>query len=673
MTYDFHQLLDWMDFQNLARDIVQIRDNILLESFKEGKDRGIDGRFCNTEGTTILQAKRYGEFRTIKQKLEVELVKVKRLTPQRYILVMSIELSVDQKDEIMQMFQPYIKTSGDIITSDDLNNYLNHSDYKEVVRNYPKLWAASGVVLQELVRDVMYSSVVMESREQLRTMKETRKTFVATSIYEDAMKQLEKNQYVVISGQPGAGKSTIAKMLVLYFTEVQGFEEFSWTTSSVEKIMNLYDPNRKQVFVIDDIWGRVFYAEQRHDQEMSCLERLLQWIENDKNKVVIITTREYIYQQATAKYAVLRSSLDQFKLVCDIDIYTDAEKARILFSHLYHSALPYKYIWSIYFKAEHIVNMHDYNPRVIGLFLKQNNPWNYTAKEFTESFLKYIQNPFLFWEDVFNGLTDEAKLLLLLTFISQGESEPAGLKDLEYAYYHCLNGKNQVIDHVATYMKCVSELEKTMIEVYEYYSNSDEQVVRLRTPAVEDFLRKFLQENINHYGPILLNCVCYLNQLVFLMDKDKIILPDKLYDDALHLFIESNISLPFSWPFQAEENYLFETEDYMQQSMLYRCALLLNLHEKRPRQGSFTYIETLIRFCRNILTSGRALSYGDMMVYPGLVSRCVKIGIPFKNKENIVQEYFKQCSLVTLLYDNGFWKIISQRNKRTYNTKENLV
>jgi hypothetical protein len=42
-NYDFRQLSPH-DFEQLARDLIQARDGIFLESFKNGRDVGIDFR-----------------------------------------------------------------------------------------------------------------------------------------------------------------------------------------------------------------------------------------------------------------------------------------------------------------------------------------------------------------------------------------------------------------------------------------------------------------------------------------------------------------------------------------------------------------------------------------------------------------------------------------------------
>ncbi len=53
--YDFHQLSPY-DFEIITRDLLQARDGFLLESFKTGRDGGIDFRHASAaRGKIIVQ------------------------------------------------------------------------------------------------------------------------------------------------------------------------------------------------------------------------------------------------------------------------------------------------------------------------------------------------------------------------------------------------------------------------------------------------------------------------------------------------------------------------------------------------------------------------------------------------------------------------------------------
>ncbi len=41
-NYDFHHLLEPVEFQEFARDMIQVREKIRLEAFREGPDQGMD-------------------------------------------------------------------------------------------------------------------------------------------------------------------------------------------------------------------------------------------------------------------------------------------------------------------------------------------------------------------------------------------------------------------------------------------------------------------------------------------------------------------------------------------------------------------------------------------------------------------------------------------------------
>jgi hypothetical protein len=91
MAYDFTTLSP-DDFENLAADLLSRDWGVRLESFKPGKDTGIDLRntrvSCATE-TTVVQCKRYAphKFADLHRAMENEKRKLDVLKPERYVLV----------------------------------------------------------------------------------------------------------------------------------------------------------------------------------------------------------------------------------------------------------------------------------------------------------------------------------------------------------------------------------------------------------------------------------------------------------------------------------------------------------------------------------------------------------------------------------------------------------
>ena len=72
LDYDF-KILQPSEFECFSRDLLQAREDIFIESFADGRDKGIDLRFAyNKDKTCIVQCKRYKEWKELKGKLKEE-------------------------------------------------------------------------------------------------------------------------------------------------------------------------------------------------------------------------------------------------------------------------------------------------------------------------------------------------------------------------------------------------------------------------------------------------------------------------------------------------------------------------------------------------------------------------------------------------------------------------
>ena len=123
-NYDFLNLSPF-DFEELTRDILQKHFNIYLESFTTGRDKGIDLRYSKEKNNNlIVQCKKYDNYSSLKSSLKEEYQKVKILNPQKYVLSTSVGLTPLNKDEIVQIFNGYIKETSDILGKNDLLIYF---------------------------------------------------------------------------------------------------------------------------------------------------------------------------------------------------------------------------------------------------------------------------------------------------------------------------------------------------------------------------------------------------------------------------------------------------------------------------------------------------------------------------------------------------------------------
>lgn len=132
MNYNLNVLND-KEFEQLCKDILEKDLGISLQSFKKGKDKGVDLRYAkDRENKIIIQAKHYinSKFSDLKfQMINVEIPKIKSLspTPEKYILITSLPLNPNEVDTLVKELYPYVKNSQDIYGLDRISSILSNS------------------------------------------------------------------------------------------------------------------------------------------------------------------------------------------------------------------------------------------------------------------------------------------------------------------------------------------------------------------------------------------------------------------------------------------------------------------------------------------------------------------------------------------------------------------
>jgi hypothetical protein len=246
--YDFHQLSP-DDFERLTRDLLQAELGLRLESFKLGKDGGIDLRYANGPGNLIVQCKHYARtgLTGLLRDLRKEAPKVSRLRPSRYVVVTSVPLSPANKDTIREIFGPVVLGVSDIFGNDDLNNLLGRNP--QIEQKHYKLWLASKAVFDR----VLHNAQITRSAFLVRKVYQEIKKYVPSAAYPRALEMLQKDNVVIIAGPPGVGKTTLANMLLYEHVE-KGFQAVV-IQRDVEEGESLLSEGAKQIFYFDDFMG----------------------------------------------------------------------------------------------------------------------------------------------------------------------------------------------------------------------------------------------------------------------------------------------------------------------------------------------------------------------------------------------------------------------------------
>lgn len=638
-TYDYNEKLSWADFQNLACEVVQQREHVRLQTFKDTADGGADGLWFDETSTLVVQAKKYKEFKTLYRELKnIELLKVKKLNPDRYILVVSLELGKHEADKIYQLFEGYIKTSGDLITKNELNRLLAEKEYRRIEKDYTRLWLPDTSVIEEVLSEIVHKGARNRNTNAYRKALDTSRTFVQTQTYNHALAKLDANHTIVISGEPGMGKTTLAYILALEFLSVRGYEGFIWA-ETVEEIEAGWEySDQRQVFILDDYWGSTFYKETGRKATRK-LEELIYRVKADENKRLIITSREYIVQQEISRSPELKDIIGRLKLECVLKDYSAAEKAKILFAHLYASELETEYLEDILFHCDNIVENEGYSPRIIEKFLKQSDCGEFSPQEYTEELLGYLDYPENFWNEIFMELTEEARMIALITAISY---VPISLDDIrntfgKYVQLYAADRK------MKSFEACISELEKTFVTTYW----DEEILITFDNPSIIDFLFFFLEQNQEYYIPKLSRSASFYNQLLMLLDRD-LCKDEEIIREIEQRAVDEFYNLPMKLSdfgdIEVGESDIDEGSHWAG-----RAFHLLRVSKLQKRGPVWDFIRDFINtFFEQLGLNELFDGIDELIDFVGLVHLCEKNGLHLNGQE--IMEQYWSCSFLAAHY-----------------------
>jgi len=587
--YNFLNLSSF-DFEKLTRDVLQEHYAINLESFTTGRDKGIDLRYSkNNKNDLIVQCKSYNNYNSLKSNLKKEYQKAKTLNPQKYILSTSVGLTPLNKDEIIKIFNGYIKSPSDIFGKDDLNNLLGQ--YPEIEKKHFKLWFSSTNILQKLLHNDIISRSEFEKEDILREIK----VYVQNKSYSEAFNILNQHNYVLISGIPGIGKTTLAKILICKYL-IKDYE-LVVVSSDINEAESLYERGKKQLFYYDDFLGSNFLEERLKKNEDQKLVRFIKKIKNISNKKLIMTTREYILSQAKLKYEIFaNSNLEIAKCIIDLEKYSKLIRAEILYNHLFYSNLPHGYIYALLIDKSYlkIIDHPNYSPRIIQIMTDKDAVGRISERDFFDFFIKNLNNPINIWEHSFtNQISKSSKYLLYIMLISDDRIFEEDLKKSFSKFYKNESSKFNFEINREDFINSLKELENTFIKISKVQSgrsyglakkNKTKNLIQFQNPSIRDFLINKVRNNISLIGS-LIDSTVYLNQLfsiyrIYSEDKSyKIPLGDDLVSKLINNIIQKfdNLeSIEMHRYYENANKYYSEVKKLSNIQKLHKIASFLN-------------------------------------------------------------------------------------------------
>lgn len=610
IDYDFSTLND-KEFEDLSIDLISKDKNERFERFKAGKDGGIDGRFYHYDGSQeIIQCKHYlktgfrGLINSLKKKDNGinEIDKVKNLNPSKYIFVTSLPLSPENKTTIKELFKPYIRNDNDIYGQADLNQIL--SNYQNIEKKYYKLWISSTVVLERIINN----AIETRSEFLIEDIKEKLKYYVTTENHYDGIEKLEKSNVIIIAGEPGIGKTTLAENLSLHYM-AQDFKLYD--IDNINDAFSIFNQEEKQVFYFDDFLGEN-YLNAIENKQATNIVKFMNNIKKDKTKRFILTSRTNIFNQALSLSDTFKSkNIENEEFIIKIESLKDINKAQILYNHIWYSNLDEQFIDEIYFdkRYKEIISHKNFNPRLIEYItdikkiqieqIQNRDYWNYI--------LDKLNNPQDVWKITFDNQSDEfIRIIVMLVVFNGNKIEENKLKNAYYEYIKLINLQNN--SHTS------KEFDNIIAKVVKYFLNrfyntkKDEFFYTPFNPSVADFIIK------NHSNKFLQACLSLesfesIKELPYFYETNKI-----KYQDYIDVLINLYNKFQMGNMNKNSDYFLFLVELLVRNEQISDTEKIeVNLKEIVTEKIKINlvrnFIELCLKFRMNFVTKKEVFSY----------------------------------------------------------------
>ncbi|MGQ0700583.1 MAG: hypothetical protein ACT4PZ_20375 [Panacagrimonas sp.] len=177
-----------------------------------------------------------------------------------------------------------------------------------------------------------------QARAVLESMREDLAKVVITASYGKAVKALNTHGFVMLIGEPAAGKTTIASMLAMAAADKWGSSVLKLNDPA--KVEDRWNPEESlQFFWVDDAFGIMQYESSLAHSWNHILPQVRTMLRQGAK--IVMTSRDYIYKRARRDLKEGAFPLfHESQVVIDVHDLSSQEKQQILYNHLKLGSQP---------------------------------------------------------------------------------------------------------------------------------------------------------------------------------------------------------------------------------------------------------------------------------------------------------------------------------------------
>lgn len=495
--YDLHKL-GWHSFQQLCHTIAGEILGQTVEQFLDPRDGGRDGAFYgewkaavheNFSGPLVIQCKFTSKVDYVLKTSDIseEFEKAQRLVGQglceTYVLMTNAGLTGIGEEEIRKRLIDAGVKHVAIYGSTWISRQIRESQRLRML--VPRVYGLGD--LSQILDERAYE----QANALLDSMRDDLAKVIVTDSYRRAARAINEHGFVLLIGEPAAGKTTIASLLAMAALD-QG-------TASVLRLDNPrsvvehWNPGEpSQFFWLDDAFGVTQYEDSLVRGWNHTLPRVQTML--SRGARMIVTSRDYIYSHARQ---YLKESafprLNESRVVVDVHDLSVEDKEEILYNHIKYGNQPRDFRTKIKPYLEGAAR----NPRFIPETARRLGD-KYFTRGLTVSksgVSQFIESREGLLREILQGLDTDSKAALALIFMRNGRLEsPIILKGREEQALVQLGGELG---------KCIDALESMKDSLVTFSYEGSEAAWQFRHPTIGDAYAGLVSHSPEHLGILI--------------------------------------------------------------------------------------------------------------------------------------------------------------------------